>query len=212
MSPAKALVLACALLVAPAWAQEVSLHGMLGNKALLVVDGSAPRALAVGQRWHGVELLSAGGSQAVVRVGGEEQVLHLGHTPVHVQGQQPGASGHLTLYANTAGHFMTAGTINDRPVQFMVDTGASFVSLGQDEAERLKLDWQRGRPVRMHTANGEASGRLIRLERVRVGEMTAYGVDAVVTPVGMPLVLLGNSFLNRFDMQRSGSQMLLSSR
>lgn len=203
----------CTLVVAwPAWAQEVSLHGMLGNKALLVVDGGAPRAVAVGQRWQGVELLSASGEQAVVRVNGQDLTLRIGRTPVHVQGRQPAASNSLTLYANAAGHFLAAGSINDQPVQFMVDTGASYVALGEAEADRLKLDWRRGRSVRMHTANGVANGRLIQLERVRVGEVTVYGVDAVITPAGMPVVLLGNSFLGRFDMQRTGSQMMLSSR
>lgn len=209
----RAIAFICALVAWPAWAQEVSLHGMLGSKALLVVDGGMPRAVAVGQRWQGVELLSTGGDQAVVRVNGQDLTLRIGHTPVHVQGQQPpAASNSLTLYANTTGHFLVAGSINDRPVQFMVDTGASYVALGEAQAERLKLDWRRGRPVRMQTANGVTDGRLIRLERVRVGEVTAYGIDAVITPAGMPVVLLGNSFLGRFDMQRTGSQMLLSRR
>jgi len=205
-----AIALACALAALPAGAQDVTLHGMLGSKALLVVDGGRPQAVAVGQSWQGVELLSASGEHAVVRVGGQELALRIGRTPVHVQGPQPAASSHLTLYANMAGHFLAAGSINGQPVQFMVDTGASYVALGQAQAEQLKLDWRRGRPVRMHTANGETRGWLIQLERVRVGDVTAHGVEAVVTPMGMPVVLLGNSFLNRFDMQRRGSQMLLS--
>lgn len=206
------IVLACALAAGPALAQDVSLHGMLGSKALLVIDGGKPQAVAVGQTRQGVTLLSASGEQAVVQVNGKEHTLQIGRTPIHVQNRQAEPGEHLTLYANAAGHFLTAGSINGRPVQFLVDTGASYVALSEAEAERLQVDWQRGRPVRMHTANGETGGRMIHLEEVRIGRVTAYGVDAVVTPLGMPAVLLGNSFLNRFDMQRTGSQMLLSSR
>jgi aspartyl protease family protein len=47
---------------------------------------------------------------------------------------------------------------------------------------------------------------------VRVGDVMVSGVDAVVTPVGMPYVLLGNSFLSRFQMNRNNDQMVLERR
>ena len=47
---------------------------------------------------------------------------------------------------------------------------------------------------------------------MRVGDVTAYDIDAVVTPAAMPMVLLGNSFLNRFSMRRDGDTMMLIKR
>ena len=57
--------------------------------------------------------------------------------------------------------------------------------------------------------NGVAQGWRMRLDSVRVGDVELRGVDAIVTPQPMPYVLLGNSFLNRFQMRRDGDQMVL---
>jgi aspartyl protease family protein len=64
----------------------------------------------------------------------------------------------------------------------------------------------------MQTANGVAPAWRIRIDRVRVGEVEVHQVDAVVSPLDMPVVLLGNSFLSRFRMQRDGDQMVLDRR
>ena len=52
----------CALILlgsaSPAWAQSVALQGMLGSKALLIIDGGAPRTLGPGQSAQGVKVLS----------------------------------------------------------------------------------------------------------------------------------------------------------
>lgn len=203
-------VLAGALLLpALGWAQNVSLHGVLGSKALLVIDGGAPRTMAPGESRQGVELVSAGGDQAVVRVGGERVTLRVGASPVRVGTAAPSGSDRVALTADARGHFFTQGSINNRPVQFLVDTGASVVSIGQAEADRLRLDYRAGQVVRLNTANGLTPGWVLKLSQLRVGDITAYNVDAVVVPAPMPAVLLGNSFLSRFSMQREGSQLLL---
>ena len=90
------------------------------------------------------------------------------------------------------GHFVTNGSINDRAVQFMVDTGATTLAIGQAEAERIELNYKGGQPVGMHTANGVVRGWLIRAGKVRVGDVTVHDVETVVTPLPMPAVLLGN--------------------
>ena len=62
------------------------------------------------------------------------------------------------------------------------------------------------------TANGNAIGYQIQLDSVRVGDVQVYGVDAIVMPQSMPYVLLGNSFLTRFQMQRTNDQLVLEKR
>ena len=94
----------------------------------------------------------------------------------------------------------------------MVDTGASVVAIGQGEADRLGLNYKSGRQVMMNTANGAAPGWLFKINTLRVGDVVAYEVDTVVTPAAMPAILLGNSFLNRFNMRRDGDQMMLIKR
>ena len=213
MTPRLMLALA-ALLPVLGWAQSVSLHGLLGRQALLIVDGKAPRAVAPGQTHLGVTVLSTDEDRAVVALaGGQRLTLRVGESPVSVGGAPaPGGSDRVALSADARGHFITPGSINNRPTQFLVDTGASVVAIGQAEADRLGLNYRTGQPVTLRTANGTAPGWALRLATVRIGDVTAYEVDAVVTPSAMPAVLLGNSFLNRFSMRRDGDTMLLVKR
>lgn len=207
-----ALVLA--LLAAPAaWAQTVSLQGMLGNRALLIVDGSAPKTVAPGDSWKGVKVLSTQGDQATVEAGGHRFTLRVGEAPASVGGGGgPAGARRIVLTAESGGHFMANGAINGRVAYFMVDTGASMVSMAARDAERFGIDYKGGQPVQMTTANGPALAWRVKLGTVRVGEVEIREVDAVVSQQVMPFVLLGNSFLTRFQMRRENDQMVLERR
>ena len=206
------LALTLALPIGAAAQSAVSLQGMLGNKALLIVNGGAPRAVAPGETHQGVKVLSTSGDQAVVALEGQRVTLRVGESPASVGGAMRTGGDRIALTADARGHFVTAGSIEGKPVQFMVDTGATVIAIGQGEADRMRLDYKSGRPVRMATANGSTQGWMVKLRNVRVGDVTVYDVDAVVTPAGMPAVLLGNSFLNRFSMRRDGDLMMLVKR
>ncbi len=211
----KATVLSIAALCVcvAAAAQTVGLSGMLGNRALLIVDGGAPKSVSPGDTFQGVKVVSTSGDQAVIEIGGKRHTLRVGDSPFSVgKGAATGGGGKIVLTAGSGGHFMTQGAINGNAIQFMVDTGATVVALSQGDAERMRLDYKAGRPVRMSTANGVTQGWHIKLNSVRIGEVEIYEVDAVVTPQAMPFVLLGNSFLTRFQMQRDNDQMTLTRR
>ena len=198
-----------------AFAQSVALQGMLGSKALLIVNGSAPKSVAPGETHQGVKVLSTLGDQAVIEIDGKRHTLRVGDAPASVGGAgRSGARGsRVVLTASSGGHFMTQGAINGRAVNFMVDTGATTVGLSKADAERVGLNYQRdGRPVYMNTANGSVPGWLVKLSSVRVGDVEIYEVDAIVTPAPMPFVLLGNSFLSRFQMKRDNDMMVLERR
>ncbi|WP_406622453.1 TIGR02281 family clan AA aspartic protease [Acidovorax sp. SDU_ACID1] len=193
-----------------AHAQNVALAGILGSKALLVVDGGAPRAVAAGEAHRGVRVVSVGQGEAVVDVDGGRRTLRLGEAPVSVA--TPGGGQRLVLKADARGHFVNTGFINGRVMQYMVDTGASTVAIGLPEAQRMGLKAENGQPVLMSTANGTAQGWRVRLDSVRAGTLELRGVDAIVTPQPMPYVLLGNSFLRAFEMSRTGDEMVLQQR
>lgn len=187
---------------------------MLGSKALLVVDGSAPKTVAAGQTHQGVKVISTSGDQAVIELSGKRQTLRVGDSPVS-QGASLGGGvrgSRIVLQESGGGHFVTAGQINGRAVQFMVDTGATFIAMSTQDAERIGLNYKTGQPVRMSTANGDTMGYRIKLSSVRIGEVEVYEVDAVVTPMGMSALLLGNSFLSRFQMKRENNVMTLDKR
>ncbi len=209
--------LACLALLAAtggASAQSVALQGMLGSKALLIVDGGAPRSVAPGDTHQGVKVVSTAGDQAVVEIGGKRHTLRVGDVPASV-GSSGGAGprGHkVVLTAGTGGHFLTQGAINGRAVQFLVDTGATDVGLSAVDAERIGLEYKSGRPIRLNTANGVSQGWWVKLASVRLGDVEVYDVDASVSLAPMPFVLLGNSFLTRFQMRRDNDQMVLERR
>ena len=198
---------------AQAQAQSVALAGMLGSKALLVVNGTAPKTVAAGESHEGVKVISTRGDQAVVEQDGKRNTLRVGEAPVNMGAGKSGGKGNrIVLVAGSGGHFMTAGQINGKAVQFMVDTGATSVAMGALDAERAGVNFKAGQPVMMSTANGSVQGYRIKLDSVRVGDVEVFGVDAVVTPQPLPYMLLGNSFLTRFQMLRENDQMTLTKR
>lgn len=199
-------------MVGGAWAQSVALQGMLGSRVLLIIDGGTPRSLAVGETALGVKLLSVSADSAVVDVAGKRLVLRLGESPASLGERGQASSGRISLTADSGGHFMASGSINGHSIQFMVDTGASNVALGVNDAERIGLAYRAGQPVRVGTANGVVQGWRIKLASVRIGDVELYDVDAVVTAQALPFVLLGNSYLTRFQMRRDNDQMVLERR
>ncbi|MEP7138802.1 MAG: retropepsin-like aspartic protease [Caldimonas sp.] len=205
-------VLLVALAAASASAQSVSMSGSLGHNALLVIDGK-PRNVAVGATVAGVKLVSLAGDDAVVEIAGKRATLHLGGAQVNLGGKQSEGSGkQIVLTADGGGHFYTAGSINGKSVRFVVDTGATTVAIGQDEADRLGLDYKSGPRGLSRTANGVVPFYRTTLTSVRIGDVQVYNVEASILPVSMGQVLLGNSFLTRFQMKRENDVLTLDMR
>ena len=195
----------------PVCAADVGLAGLFPGKALLTIDGGPPRTVAIGVlTTEGVKVLSTDGDTATLEVDGKKRVLRVGQ---NVAGQSsvsgPAA---IILTADVQGHFLANGTINGKSVRFLVDTGASMISLGASDARRLGIDASKGQPGVSHTANGQTPVSRVKLDNVRLGEIVLNNVDALVHQQEMPFALLGMSFLNRMEMRRDGSTMTLTKR
>ena len=206
-----ALVAALLLGGQAAQAQDIAFSGRMGSKALLVIGGQ-PRVVGVGETQGGVKLLEVTGEQARVERDGQTLLLRLGAAPTTVAGagdRSAGASRDLELKADAGGHFVTEGWINGKATRFMVDTGATAVSLSQTEAERLGLDWRRAPMAQANTANGTVPAHTLQLGTVRIGELVLSNVGAVVLPAQLPHVLLGNTFLSRVSMKRDNDTLKL---
>ena len=197
------------VLAAAAQAQSVAFSGMLGDKALLVIDGQA-RGVAVGSTVQGVKLVKIDGTQAQVEAGGKVSLLRLGGAAVVAGDTGGGGSGQrIVLPAGSGGHYTGLGAINGHPMHFVVDTGATSVAMGADTAVQLGLDYASSTDARTMTANGAVSARRLTLNKVTVGDVTVYNVEAIVVPQSMPVVLLGNSFLSHFQMHSDSSSLIL---
>lgn len=214
MLRAALLLLTMGLLAPAAMGQTVGLSGMLGGKALLIVDGSPPKGVAVGESFKGVKVVSTQGDEAVLEIAGKKHSLRVGDAPASVGGGgAAGAAGNkIVLTAGTGGHFFATGQINGRTAQMMVDTGATGIAISSADADRMGIDYKSGRPMQASTANGVINGWRIKLASVQVGDVVVREVDAAVTSGSMPYVLLGNSFLGRFQMTRTNDQMVLEKR
>lgn len=193
---------------AAAAASEVVLVGTIGDKAaILAVDGSNPKTVRVGQTWGGVTVLTVEKDRATVEAAGVKRVLLRGQTYQPKEGSTGPAS--VTLAADERGHFVTQGTINGLPIRFLVDTGASTIALPGIEAQRLGIDYRKGRQGMSQTANGSVPIYVVTLDKVKLGAIELSGVEAVVIEQGLGVALLGMSFLNRVDMRREGQTMTL---
>lgn len=194
----------------PAWALTVGLAGIFPGRAMLLIDGQVSRSVAVGRQTpEGVRLISVGDGVAVIEVAGERQTLRLGRNAERAGG---GEQDSVTLSPDARGHFVTMGMANGWPIRFVVDTGASLVSLGAADARRLGLDLSRAETMVAQTAAGAVAVRKVRLDSVAVGGVTVQGVDALVHENDLPVALLGMSFLNRMEIRREGDTLTLKKR
>jgi len=96
-------------------------------------------------------------------------------------------------------------------VRFLVDTGASLISLSTDEARRLGINYLAGERGYNRTANGLVQAYRVKVDNVRLGDITLSNVEASVSDgmKGAPYALLGMSFLNRTHMTRDGDKLTL---
>ncbi|MFO7594242.1 MAG: TIGR02281 family clan AA aspartic protease [Pseudomonadota bacterium] len=114
----------------------------------------------------------------------------------------------VLLQRNRYGHYLTTGTINDMEVEFMLDTGASDVSVPQPVAERLGL--KRGRPLVYNTANGTITAYHTSLARLELGGIALHDIRASINPhMQGETLLLGMSFLKHLEFSQRGDTLLL---
>lgn len=204
------LILACAL-AGPAAATDVNVVGLFGQKAVVSIDGGQPRTLSVGQKTpEGVVLVAVSPDGATFEIDGKRRLLKMGQA---YSGRATGnGNPRAVLKADGQGHFIAEGQVNGAAVRFLVDTGATLIALPAADAKRMGVSYLNAPRGTVSTANGTALAYKVKLDSVRVGEITINNVDAVVMEGGLAIPLLGMSFLNRTEMKREGETMVLVKR
>ncbi len=195
-------LLLLALAATPAQAVWVRVVAIGPNYAQLEINQGTVRTLRPGDDSpEGVRLLSLTATHAEVQANGISQKLALG------QKMAPMA----VLQADARGHYVTEIGIDGRPTRAVVDTGATGIAFSRNEAERLGIAWQGGRPITVQTAAGPRPGYVVTLDSVQVGGIVLRQVDAIVSsvPDAPAITLLGMSFLGRLEMKQQGNQLLL---
>lgn len=193
-------------------ATDVNVVGLFPGKVLVEINRAKPRMMSEGQKLDDVKIISLDSNGAVVDIAGKRHNIPLGQS---ASGGNQGGSGKATVIiaADTRGQFFTSGAINGASTRFVVDTGATSVALGSDEAKRLGIDYTKGQRGMTSTANGVAPMYVITADKVSIGDITLNQVEvSVIEGQGLPITLLGMSFLNRLEMKREGSTMTLTKR
>jgi aspartyl protease family protein len=116
----------------------------------------------------------------------------------------------ITIAADRNGHFYLDGSIDGMPLRFMVDTGATYVSVSTEFARRAGLP--AGVIGYFNTANGSVQGQVVKGRAVRAGPFEVSGLSVAVMPAGGEEGLLGQNFLRRFDVSQSGGELRLRAR
>ncbi len=201
---------ACLLCCTATHAADISVVGLFPNKAVLVVDGGSPKTYSVGAAIaDGVRLVASNESSATIESNGKRQTIAIGE---HVNRNPSSGRASVTLQADGRGHYLVQGQINGGSVRMLLDTGATMIALPASDAVRLGIDYRKGRVAYLNTANGAVPAYQVKLNTVKVGDIEINQVDAVVQEQGLPIILLGMSFLNRTEMRRDGEQMVLTKR
>lgn len=202
--------LLCFLISSAQAVDSVMVKGLFKGAALLIIDGEQV-LLKEGRTKRDVKLIQATSRDALLEINGNRQRVGLSK---QVGGNyQQAQSKTVRIASQQGGHHWIRGTINGRQVKFLVDTGASIVALNLSTAKRLGIDYKKGRPGYINTANGVTEVRYVNLPKVTVGAITQYNVQASVSlNDSLSIALLGNSFLSRTNMRTENGVLILEAR
>jgi aspartyl protease family protein len=203
---------ALSALSTPAWAVDISVVALFPGRAMVIVDKGKPRTMRTGETYAGVTLIGSTSEEAIVSINGRQQRLHIGegvYSALSVQSERAT----VVLTPDKNGHFVSSGSINGASVRFLVDTGATMVSMSVEDARRAGVNYLAGERGYSQTANGVTSVYKVKLGQVTLGDITLRDIDgAVQENSALPVVLLGMSFLGKLEMRREGNSLTLTKR
>ena len=119
----------------------------------------------------------------------------------------------VRIEAQSNGHFVTEAMINDKAVEVVVDTGATGVALTYEDAEAMGISLSDADFTGVsQTANGESRIARVKLDEIRIGDVSVRDVDAFVAEPGKLFgTLLGMTFLKRLGhVDMRGNELILS--
>ena len=203
------LVVALSLTNTVAAVEKVTVVGLFKDTAIVVIDGTRRLLRSGDTSPEGVSLISATSEEAVLEIDGKRQRYSLGS---QISGSYAKPSQvKVRIWPTPNNMYVVLGSINGYPVKFVVDTGATLVSMSGREAKRLGIDYRvTGRRGQSSTASGIAEIFTVTLDRVKVGDIELRNVRGAVHDGDFPpATLLGMSFLSRLNMRQDGQALEL---
>ena len=185
--------------------EKIVVNGLFKNKAIVTIDGKQ-RVLKKGKASpEGAVLLESDSKEAIIEINGVKKTYSLGS---HIGGNftPPPEGKKLILAPDSADMYNVSGSINGSHVSFVVDTGATLVSMNSNIAKKLGIDYKIiGKEGQSYTASGKSKIYIVNLKKVKVGDIELQNVKGAVHEGDFPVVtLLGMSFLGKLDMKSEG--------
>ncbi len=202
-------VLLSAMSAATVAVTKITVVGLFKDTAIVVIDGTRRLLRSGDVSPEGITLISATSTEAVLEIDGEQKRYALGGQIGSSYARPEQAT--VRIWPTPDRMYAVLGSINGYPVDFIVDTGATLVSLSARQARRLGIDYRVvGTPGQSSTASGIDKIYVINLDRVKVGDIELRNVQGAVHDGDFPpATLLGMSFLSRLNIRQDGQVLEL---
>lgn len=187
---------------------KIKVMALFTDKAMVTIDGQQ-KLLKKGKTYRGVTLITSDSDAVVLKLHGQQKTFKLG-SEISTSFKQQAPNKELVVWKDTRNMFRIDGSINNVQAHFLIDTGATLVALSSTAAKKMRINYKQGIAIRATTASGVANGYRLNLDKIKVGHIQLYNVQAMVLEGSYPSeVLLGQSFLERIHMVRDGDKMKL---
>ena len=195
--------------------ENIIINGLFKDKVVVTIDGKQQILKKNELTPEGVKLIKSNSKEATIEIDGISKVFTLdekiGNTFKTTSDDKNTISirKRAIIKGDANGMYLTKGQINGKTVEFLVDTGATLVSMSSGLAEQLKIKYEKGKKVQMMTAKGLSIAYVVKLNKVKVGDIELYNIIGSVSDDMTGRTLLGMSFLGKLDMKREGKYMVL---
>lgn len=187
---------------------DIKIVGLFKDAAVLNINDQR-KLVRVGDNSNDVRLLAANSEKAMIEVKGKRYLLSMVDDAAIRVGLPPATNTQAHLISN-GGMYSVTGSINQQLADFIVDTGASYVTMNAQHAKRLGLDYSNAQKVMMNTAKGKTTAHVFTIKSIRIGGIELNNVKAaVVHELDSKKMLLGMSFLNQVEIQQKNGLMIL---
>ncbi len=191
------------LLSAPA--PRIQVNAILNNAAVLTINGKQQMLKKGEITVQGFKLIKIDKSTVTLLISDQEMEFKLGAV-ITSSKVSSDAKRQVRISRDNQGMYFSSGTINNFPVSFLVDTGATFIAINSTLANQIGIDYRKqGKPSQANTASGIVTAWKLTFERVSMGGIELQFVEGAVIEGNYPTkALLGMSFLSRVKMQDDG--------
>ena len=192
---------------------NIVINGLFKDKVVVTIDGKQKILKKNKLTADGLRLIKANSKEATIEINGTSKIFTLDekivstfsegkHTPLTIIKK-------VKIKADNSGQYVKQGEINGKLVEFLVDTGATYVSINSNLAKQLRIKYEDGKQLIMETAMGQDTAYEVTLKSVKIGDIELRNVTGIVSDKMTDTVLLGMSFLGKLKVKSEGMTMIL---